>query len=190
MLQRRCDNQNGDRRRAFTLVELLLVLILLGLIFTFVIPNLSGITPPYRMRSYARKIGAMIEQMRVVSIIRGRLTGIRYTLSGEDFQFVETVPPATPEYPDEPLGERKTLLQHKAPDGVVIREIRLPGGEIVSSGKVNIGFSSNGTTGSHIIILETNVESSNPLLLALKFNSITGILDYYKHEVEFQHDDR
>jgi prepilin-type N-terminal cleavage/methylation domain-containing protein len=188
MLRRRYVRKTSDDLSGFTLVELLIVLILMGMIFSFVIPNLSSVTPPYRMRTYARKIGGMIEQMRVVSIIRGRLTGIRYVLSGEDKQFVETIPPATPEFPDEPLDERKSLIKHEAPDDVFIREIKLPNGQVISNGIVNIGFASNGTTGSHIIVLETNKETAVPLTLFLKFNSISGILDYYKHEVDFQHE--
>lgn len=172
--------------RGFTLLELLIVLILLGLIFTFVVPSLNGVTPRYRMRSFARKIGGVIEQMRVVSIVRGRLTGIRYYLGDE--QYVQSVPPATPEYPDEPLHERKSILKHEVPDGVRIQYVRLPGGQDISDGFINIGFAANGTTGSHIVHLQAE-SGMDILTLIMKYNSITGILDYYNHEVDFLHED-
>lgn len=174
-------------RSGFTLIELVFVIFLLGLLFSFAVPKLNNVTPKYRMRTYARTIGNNIQQMRVIAIARGKNTGLRYVLDSEK-QFFQPVPPASPDYPDEPLDERKSLIREETPPGVFIRGIRLPGGNLVTDGVVHVGFSPNGTTGSHIVILEIQPDPNlEPEILSMKFNSISGVLDYYNHEVAFQH---
>ena len=183
--------QGDPRKRGFTLVEMVFVILLLGVMFSFAIPRLNGLTPRYRMRTCARSMAGTIEQMRVIAIARGKSTGIRYVLSG-DPQFFQPIKPTSSEYPDEPLHERRSPLREEVPPGVIIRGVILPGnsGGIITDGAVNIGFSPNGTTGSHIVILEAQVHPNEPPeILSMKFNSISGVLDYYNHEVDFQHHD-
>ena len=64
----------------------------------------------------------------------------------------------------------------------------MPGSGEYTSGVVNIAFAPSGTTGSHIVVLEVD-QDGDPLVIALKYNSISGILDYYNEPVEFQHYD-
>lgn len=174
--------------RGFTLIELIFVLILIGVISSMVIPNLSGLTPKYRMRTYARTIARTIHEMRVAAIATGKLTGIRYVLAGED-SYVQPIPTAPIDYPDMALSERESSVKHELPAGVFIRGINLPGsrGGAISNGTIDIGFSPNGTTGSHVVVLELESTTGPPSILAVKFNSISGVIDYYNHEVEFQH---
>ncbi len=178
-----------SRRQGFTLIEIIFVILLIGVMFSFIVPKINNITPKYRQRSYARTIANMIQRMRVFAIAKGKNTGIRYDLDA-DIPYLELIPPADPEYPDEPFSERKAILREEAPPGVQIRGIVFPGsgGGMATEGIVHIGFSPNGTTGSHIVILESQSNpDAPPEVLSVKFNSISGVMDYYNHEVEFQH---
>jgi prepilin-type N-terminal cleavage/methylation domain-containing protein len=178
------------RERGFTLFEIVVVLAILAILFTFVTPNLSGLTPKYRMRTYARDLAGTIENMRVAAIIRGKITGIRYVLDSDpNGQFYQMLPPAPPENPDQPLAERKPEARYEAPPGVRLRGLLLPGtrGGLVTRGVVNIAFSPSGTTGSHIVILEVPVRDGEVEVLSVKFNSLSGIIDYYNREIDFQH---
>lgn len=178
------------REGGFTLFEIIVVLALLALLFTFITPNLSSLTPKYRMRTYARELAGTIENMRVASIVRGKITGIRYVLDPDPYgQYYQMLPPAPPDSPDQPLAERKPEARYEAPAGVRLRGILLPGtrGGLVTRGAVNIAFSPSGTTGSHIVILEVPVRDGGVEVLSVKFNSLSGIIDYYNREIDFQH---
>jgi len=181
------DFQNATR--GFTLVEMVIVLVLLGIIFTFVAPMMGGLAPKYRLRTYSRKIAETIEKARIAAIVRGRVTGIRYVLS--DFSGTpiscQLVPPASFDYPDEPLDERVAAITNEPPTGVIIQSVILPSGENITSGVINIAFTPSGITGSHIVVLEIPDVDGNPMIISLKYNSISGILDFANHEVMFQH---
>ena len=194
------------RTIGLTMIELIIVIVLLGILVTFVAPRLGGITPKYRLRSFARKTAGLVEKTRVTAIIRGKTTGIRYVIddgtgryrihsaSGvwgsdrESTYYAMALPPAPIDYPDQPLEERTSLLREVAPPGVRIVRVILPGAGEVSSGAVNIAFSPSGTTGSHILVLEADFgDGVDPQVLSLKYNSISGILDFHNGEVLFEH---
>ncbi len=178
-------------RSGFTLIEVVFVLAIMAIIFSLVIPNLGSLTPRYRMRTYSRRIAQSIEEMRVMAISIGKTTGIRYALDRET-QYFQLLMPAPREYPDEPLAERESLVKYETPPGVRIRGVLLPGmrSGLMTDGIIEVGFAADGTTGSHIVVLEHDDpgKASQPVL-AMKFNSISGILDYYSHEVDFLHHD-
>ena len=172
----------------FTMVELILVLVLLAIIFSFAAPRLSGLSPKYRLRSYGRRVAATIEKTRVAAIVSGKTMGIRYVIDDVEGHACMIVPPAPPDYPEQPVEEREAFTPDPVPTGVRIRSIVIPGSGAFTNGTVTIAFSAAGTTGSHIVILEVQVPGNEvPNVLALKYNSISGILDYYNEEVEFQH---
>ncbi len=174
--------------RGFTMVELVIVLVILGIIFSFAAPRLGGLTPKYRLRSYSRQVASSIEKARVSAIVRGRTTGIRYVLDDIESQGCHIVPPAPLDFPEQPLDHRDPLSPIVPPPGVRIRGVLLPGGGgEITSGVVNVGFSPAGTTGSHIVILEAKLDDETTSVIAIKYNSISGILDYYNEPVDFQH---
>jgi prepilin-type N-terminal cleavage/methylation domain-containing protein len=177
--------------RGFTLIELVIVLTLLGILFSFAAPRLGGLTPKYRLRTYARKLAGTLEKMRVAAIVQGKTTGIRYLLDESDGepQRFEVLMPAPSDYPDQPLEERRGAIVEAAPEGVRFRGVIVPGarGGMISRGLVHIAFTPSGTTGSHIVILEVPGVDGQPEILSVKYNTISGIIDYYNQEVDFLH---
>ncbi len=176
-----CNRQGG-----LTLIELVVVILLLGILFSMTVVSMVDLTPVYRVRSSSRKLGGKIEELRALAISRGRPMGIRYTLH-DDTNYYQIIPPAPDDYPDEPIESRKLGLAHELPKTVRFRRIVFPGGSVVDRGAVNILFSPMGNTGSHIVTLEGVSRGGEPILISMKFNAITGTLDFLTGEAVFEH---
>jgi prepilin-type N-terminal cleavage/methylation domain-containing protein len=164
--------------RGFTFLELLLVLIMLGILFSLAIPSMKGITPKYRLRTAARQLGSQIEELRITAISRGYWVGIHYRLEGERSTY-QVIPPPPADYPDQPIENRSFLSRVELPPGVGISRIRLRGtNELITSGTVSIYLSPAGTMGSHSVTFVSN----DGRYLTLEFNAITGNIDFFESE--------
>jgi hypothetical protein len=49
---------------------------------------------------------------------------------------------------------------------------------------VNVLFSPMGNTGSHVLTLEGKKKDGSPILVSVKFNAITGAIDFVQGEAE------
>jgi hypothetical protein len=85
------------------------------------------------------------------------------------------------------VAERQLNSKVELPTMVRIRRVVLPGGRPIDRGAVDVIFSPMGNTGSHIVTLEGQGRDGRPILLSLKFNAITGTIDFSDGEAEFQH---
>jgi len=174
------------RRAGMTLIELMIVIFIMGIIFSISVISVNSLTPIYRVRSASRTLTALIEEVRALAISTGRPMGIRYSML-DGPHFYQMIPPASDEYPDEPIDSRRPGIKHELPAAVSIRQIRFPGGRLVRPpGVVNIPFSAMGTSGSHIVTLEGTARDGKPILLSVKFNAITGTIDFSSGEAEFR----
>ena len=124
-------------------------------------------------------VGRLLGYPRLQCLRSFRPTVVRYALD-RDAQYFQLLMPAPQDYPDQPLAERESLVKYETPPGVRIRGVVLPGmrAGLMTDGIIEVGFAADGTTGSHIVVLEHDDPSkaSQPVL-AMKFNSISGILD-------------
>jgi type II secretion system protein H len=174
------------RQGGMTLIELMIVIFLMGIIFSISVISVNSLTPIYRVRSASRSLASKIEEMRALAISTGRPMGIRYTMA-EGSHYHQMIPPAPDEYPDEPVDDRRGGVKEEFPATVQIRQIRFPGGRTVKPpGVVNIIFSAMGTSGSHIVTLEGATREGKSILLSVKFNAITGTIDFSSGEEEFR----
>jgi len=172
-------------RAGFTMVELVMVILIVGIIFSFTVVSVSGLAPIYKVRSATRTLGAKIEELRAFAISRGKPLGIRYTLL-DDPQYYQIIPPAPEDAPDEPIENRRLDAKTELPTGVRFRRISFPGTRGSDRGVVNVLFSPMGNTGSHVATLEGASKDGTPILISMKFNAITGTIDFSEGEGEFQ----
>ena len=185
VLSRTADARRA-RRAGMTLIELMIVIFIMGIIFSISVMSVNSLTPIYRVRSASRTLAAMIEEVRGLAVSSGRPMGIRYTMF-EGQHFYQMLPAASDDYPDEPFDSRRGGVKHELPAAVQIRQIRFPGGRTVRPpGVVNIVFSAMGTSGSHVITLEGSARDGKPIPLSIKFNAITGTIDFSSGEAEFK----
>ncbi len=175
---------NHDRRatttEGFTFLELIVVLSILALMFTFGAIKLTSSLPKYALRTSAGNIGTEIERMRMIAISRGSWTGIRYHFEDESGRSAwQALPPAPLDYPNEPISEREPYPRETVETHVSIVAVQMRGtGEISESGPVDVYFSPTGTVGSHAVSLETK----DGRQLSLSFNAITGTVDFFEGE--------
>lgn len=170
----------AGRQAGFTFIELILVMAVIGILFSISLMSLKGMTPKYRLRSAARGLGSTIEQTRLMAVSRAEWLGIHYVFDppptatdAEPRPYYQIIAPG--EYQDQPLEERPLLSKQVLPPGVVFRHIVLASNQIIDVGTWDILFSPNGNTGSHIVEFEGHEER----VLCLKFNAITGLIDFY-----------
>jgi len=168
-----------------TLIEMIMVILVLGILFSLTTITVTGLTPVYRVRSASRTLGARIEELRAIAISTGRPLGIRYTLL-DDQNYYQMIPPASEEYPDQPIEDRKLGLKTDLPAGVRFRRITFPGGRSLERGAVNVVFSPMGNTGSHVATIEGKAKESSSILLSVKFNAITATIDFAEGEAGFE----
>lgn len=166
-----------QRESGFTFLELAIVLVLLGILFSFTIPNITILPGKYRLRSAARVLASEVENLRLTAVSRGTWLGIHYRIDVDE-SYYQIIPPPPDDFPDQPVEDRKRLAKNKFPPGVRLLEVRLRGGRAIGSGTVDILFSPTGVTGSHSVTLATKDDR----LLTMRFNAITGTVDFYDTE--------
>ena len=174
-------------RSGMTLIEMVIVITLLGILFSITAVSVNALTPIYRLRSASRTVGAQVEELRALAVSVGRPLGLRYLFTDEIHGY-QLIPPAPEEFPDEPLESRELGVKTDLPHGVRIRQIVLPGGRAAKPpGAISCIFSPMGNTGSHVVTLETDGKGGQQLVLSMKFNAITGAIDFVDGETDFQH---
>lgn len=185
----RMSSARPGRRSGFTFLELVLVMAVIGILFSISLMSLKGMTPKYRLRSAARGLGSTIEQTRLMAVSRAEWMGIHYVFDPpptaddpEPRPYYQVIAPG--EYQDQPLEERPLLSKQVLPPGVRFRHLLLAGNQAIDTGTWDILFSPTGNTGSHIVVLEGDEER----VQALRFSAITGLIDFYETaDIAFRH---
>lgn len=135
------------RARAFTLIELILVMSIIVLIAGMVAPSLNGFTAGRRVRYSATQLVSLANYARTQSISEARAYRLNFDLSAEKYWL--TADDGTGTFAALPgdLGE-----QHTAPDGVKITMdiAKQPDGQYIA-------FQPDGTVDpSHITLIDAN----------------------------------
>jgi prepilin-type N-terminal cleavage/methylation domain-containing protein len=169
----------------FTFIEIMLVIGILGVLFTVGAISFRGLMPKYYVKSSARRLGTWIEHVRLTAVSRNQWMGIRYVLTpqGDETPYYEIIPAAPPEFPDQPIEDRTFVQKEPLSPGVRFAKIILSDSRAVDSGAVNVLFSPMGNSGSHIVVLEGEAGR----LMSVKVNGITGAIGFLENaEASFQ----
>ncbi|MGE3165683.1 MAG: Tfp pilus assembly protein FimT/FimU [Planctomycetota bacterium] len=173
---------SGDAtgQHGFTLIELVVVIIILGILLAQAVLSMDGITPEYQLRSAARTLGGTINWTRSLANSRGSTFVLHYDLDRGQYWII--LPPAKDEDPDQPVDEREKLDVKSFPTSVIVEKIELLDGTEVKSGALDVTFDPLGHEGSHIVHMSNNDGG----FISLKYSSMLGIVDFAKEPVEFE----
>lgn len=163
-----------DRKCGFTLVEIIIVLVLVGIILGVVVPRVENLSPKYALRSAARRIAAELEHVRSTSIIQRETYAICYDFARRRYFVILPPPLGDPELPLEywPRAEPTELPSLVRFYGVVLADNSVH--EARSVDHVTVLVDPLGTSGSHVAVLEDEAGRT----LSVKFNALTGTVEF------------
>lgn len=172
--------------RGFTLMELMVVLLIMGLTMSIVVLKLDGITAQSQLCAAARTLASTIENVRSQAVAQGKNFYVDYDLDNHAYRVVLPLEEQTvEEWMEE---DYKRLDWHYLPTGVSFQDIAISSGEVWKNGTRYVGFSPLGnTTIGHIIHLINDEEKQ----YSVEVNCVTGMVsfyDYYKefHQIEWE----
>jgi prepilin-type N-terminal cleavage/methylation domain-containing protein len=166
-------------RRGFTLLELLIVLVVIGLVAGVGIPRLERLSPKYSLRAAAREIASKLEYLRSTSIFQRKTFGMRYDLARATYSFI--LPPEE-DAADKPFEEWPTTNAVRLPTLVSIKAVVLADNSVFEGDEiVDVMIEPLGVAGSHAVILQ----DTEGHILSAKFNALTGTVDFFGEEVGF-----
>jgi prepilin-type N-terminal cleavage/methylation domain-containing protein len=188
----RQDFRCGGRRDGFTFLELIIVIAVLGLMFTIGTIKLSSSIPKYSRRTAAKELGTNIEQMRLAAINRGAVCGIRYHFdeqepsrpnsTGQGYSLLVSGGDQSELRNDSLLQGRqgidfmvldRIIFENSYP-AVRLVSVEMRGTGQSTDGEPDVYLSPTGTTGSHIAVLGTK----DGRYFTLVYNALTGAVDF------------
>jgi len=166
----------------FTLIELMVVIVILGVIATVIAPNIDRISPKYSLRAGAREIASTIEHVRSQSALTGETYSIVYELDKKQYWIL--LPVKMDEYGQPSEEDREPVRPPRLlPSGVKIVDIITSDNESHADGEVQIDFSPFGNTGSHIVLLQ--YEDKEELKIWVRTNALLGFTTFHYNEMLF-----
>lgn len=163
-----------NRARAFTLMELMVTIALLGLAFGMVFFKLDGLLPGRRLVSDARTLGSMLEQARNVAVVSGFRVSFEYDLDENQWRMY---------YPFEisndaktVAGEGETVLYDWTDLSETIRfhDVVIGDSDPIDSGQVVVTFEPRGIATGHTVHL---TKEDSEVFYTVMISPLLGYVD-------------
>jgi prepilin-type N-terminal cleavage/methylation domain-containing protein len=169
-----------DRGRpGFTLIELMLVCVIIGVMVALAATRLDLMVPKYRLRAAARDVASVLKQGKARAAAQGKDVYFEVDLGQGRYWLLAPFP--KPEEPGDtrPVASRplqyEPVFIRQLPDGVHFIDVILGEKEKFTSGRARIRLSAFGAS-SHVILNLINAEDT---VIAVKMNGFTGSISYY-----------
>jgi len=170
----------GRRREAgFTLVELVVVIVLIGLMAMITVTKLDFLVPKYRLRGAARDVGSVLGLGKAHAASNGKDVYFEVDLSRGEYWLLAPFPKqevgddVNTDVSARPL-EYQPIFQRSLPDGVQFTDAVLGDKDKTTEGRSRARLSALGSS-SHIILNLRNDEGNE---ISLKMNGFTGVISY------------
>jgi len=172
----------GSRRRAsrgFTLIELVVVVLIVGLIMMLAATRLDFMVPKYRLRGAARELASTAKQGKARAAATGKDVYLEIDLSRGSYWLLVAFPKPEAERVSELEAnalEYQPVLQRALPEAVQFTDVVLGDKEIVTSGRARMRLSPFGAS-SHAIF---NLKGEGDRELAVRINGLTGDVAFFE----------
>ena len=169
------------RQRGFTLIEIIVVLVLMGIVFGIAIPKIENLSPKYALRAAAREIASQLEYVRASAVNRRKTFAVVYALEARKYTIV-TPPPEGQS--DLPFEDWPRLEPASLPTLVSFHSIIRADNYVFQVGdvpEVPILIDPLGASGSHVVVLKDSLGH----VISVKFNALLGTVDFYNDVVGF-----
>jgi prepilin-type N-terminal cleavage/methylation domain-containing protein len=172
----------GQQRAAdgFTLVELLATLVVVGLLFAIVLPNLGALVPAARLRGSGVRIRSELEWARSEARIQGKRMAAEFDLDRGIWRLV---------YPPEQRltrDEDESTLVERPDDWVELEEdVGFAGAGdgksgLAQKGLYRVAFDEYGFTGDQVLVL--HLKSQPMRTWTLRIHGLSGRADTFESE--------
>ncbi|MBI5367810.1 MAG: prepilin-type N-terminal cleavage/methylation domain-containing protein [Planctomycetes bacterium] len=169
-----------SRRRAaaagYTLIEMIMVVLIIGLMLTLVFTRLDLATPRYALRAAARDVSRLINLAKSQAITLGRIHYVQYDLKEGAYRILAPYEKAAdPEAAARDLAAVPELgweetMHRSLPRDVRFKDVAFGTGVPSDSGLVTIQISPFGTTTGHVVHLTNEKED-----FSVDVNPLTGV---------------
>lgn len=162
----------------FTLIELVVVVLIIGVMVGLATTRLDFVAPKYRLRAAARDVAAVMRQGKSRAAAQGKDVYFEADLSQGRYWLLVPFPKEDPSDPrpveSRPL-EYQAMFVRSLPDGVHFVEVILGDKDKSTSGRIRVRLSAFGAS-SHVIF---NMDNTDHATIAVKVNGFTGLVSFY-----------
>jgi general secretion pathway protein H len=154
------------KKRGFSLVELIIVLLLISLAVSLVIPSLFRLSKTAELKGMAQKVSAILRYCRSESIRRGQVYQVLFDSHAREIR-VQSV---------EEVEEQERVIQRYAlPEGIQIEEVKIPPPQYLTEVPAIEFYPNGGSNGGSIL-----VDSRDRKGYIIKVHFLTGIVEIEK----------
>ena len=167
------------RERGFTLVELIVVVLIVGLIMMLAATRLDFMVPKYRLRGAAREVASTAKQGKARAAATGRDVYLEVDLSRGQYWLLVAFPKPPEERASELEAnalEYQPVLQRALPEGVQFTDVIFSEKDVVTSGRARMRLSPFGAS-MHAIF---NLKGQDDRELAVRVNGLTGDVSFFE----------
>ena len=185
------------KRFGFTLIELMIVIVIMGIALAIVALNFDGFVPEERIRAEARSIGHLIELARAEAAMKGVSYGVVYDLNKNAYWLL------VPEVEDDELSSygsdieydeeddeeeiRKQLFYRELAKDVEFVDVQLGEDTTIKDSIVRIEITPLGTASGHIVHLKQKLgNNQEEKEFSIELNALTAMVSFTEGRVEFE----
>lgn len=175
-------------RAGYTLIELIMVILILGIMLSLVFAKVEHLTPRYSLRAAARDLARVVALARSQAAAQGRIYFVRYKLVENRYYllapFEDEAPAPTRENPGAepppiPQLHWEPVFKQQLPEGILFRDVVVGTSDKVEEQDVNVEISPFGITKGHVVHL---TDGRNDY--SIEINPLTGHARFHEEYFE------